>query len=313
MAQLDSFIWYEKYRPKELSALVMPDTTRASLEHFLEKQDVPHLLLHGPAGSGKTTAAQILTENLPCTVLELNASSVDRGVDVVKTKVKQFASSAPMPGKTLKIVFFDEADGLTLEAQKALRNTIETYQYSCRFIFTANYLDKMLDAIRSRCMMFEFSQFPLPMVKRHCCGILRKEGVTFDRDAVGQVVERFYPDFRTILNTLHMGSISGTFNASSIAALNIDPTVLAGYILEGRVGELRRYWTGVSDFMFLYRLLFDEFVPLLAETDPGSAGNVVMQLAEHLAMDTTIPDKEMCFTSCCVAIMQIIGANPDFV
>lgn len=313
MAQLDSFIWYEKYRPRELAALVMVDTTRTALEHFLEKQDIPHLLLHGPAGSGKTTAAQIICEHLPCTVLELNASSGDRGVEVIKTKVKQFAASAPMPGKAMKIVFFDEADGLTLDAQKALRNTIETYQASCRFIFTANHLDKMHDAIRSRCMMFEFSQFPLPAMKKHCCGILRQENVTFDRAAVGQVVERFYPDFRTILNTLHLGSISGAFNASSIAALNIDATVVISHILEGKVGELRRYWAGVSDFTFLYRMMFDEFVPLLAETDPGAAGSMVMQLAEHLNMDATIPDKEMCFASCCVALMRIVGVEPRFV
>lgn len=309
---LDNFIWYEKYRPKAIADMVMPPATRAAMDAFLEQREIPHLLLHGPAGSGKTTVAQILTENIPCTVLGLNASSGDRGVETMKTKVKQFAASAPMPGKELKIVFLDEADGLTLDAQKSLRNTIETYQASCRFLFTCNYLDKMLDAIISRCMCFEFSQFPMADMKKHACGVLRKEGITFDRTVVGQLVERFYPDFRTILNTLHLGSLSGTFDASAIAALNIDMGQIVSLLLDGKVAGLRQYWAGVSDFTFIYKGLFDELVPILAEQDGGAAGSVVVTLANFLSKDSTIPDRELNFTACCIEVMRQLRVSPDF-
>jgi len=309
---IESFIWYEKYRPTNLADMVMREPTRAAMESFITQDEIPHLLLHGPAGSGKTTVAKILYETIPCAVLELNASSGDRGVEIMKTKVKQFAASAPMPGKDLKIVFLDEADGLTLDAQKALRNTIEAYQSTCRFLFTCNHFDKMHDAIISRCMCFEFSQFPLADMKKHACGILRKEGVTFDRAAVGQLVERFYPDFRTILNSMHLGSLSGTFNAASIAALNIDPDTVLNFLLDGKVGELRRYWAGLSDFTFIYKILFDKLVPLIAQQSGTDAARVVVVLAEYLGRDSTIPDRELNFTACCCALMDILGAPHDF-
>ena len=309
---LDNFIWYEKYRPKSIEEMVMPPATRVAMEKFLEQREIPHLLLHGPAGSGKTTIAQVLTENIPCSVLGLNASSGDRGVETMKTKVKQFAASAPMPGKELKVVFLDEADGLTLDAQKSLRNTIETYQASCRFLFTCNHLDKMHSALISRCMCFEFSQFPMADMKKHACGILRKEGIRFDRSAVGQLVERFYPDFRTILNTLHLGSLSGQFDSSSIVALNIDIGQVIALLLDGKVGGLRRYWAGVSDFTFIYKGLFDEMVPLIAEQDGGQAAAVVITLANYLCKDSTIPDRELNFTACCLELMRQMGTSPDF-
>lgn len=309
---LDSFIWYEKYRPRTLAEMVMPPVTRTAMQNFLDNGEIPHLLLHGPAGSGKTTVAKVLYETIPCSVLELNASSGDRGVDTMKTKVKQFAASAPMPGKELKVVFLDEADGLTLDAQKALRNTIEAYQASCRFLFTCNHFDKMHDAIISRCMCFEFSQFPMADMKKHACGVLRKEGVTFDRGAVGQLVERFYPDFRTILNSLHLGSLSGTFDTSSIAALNINVADVINLLLDGKISGLRRCWAGISDFTFLYKALFDELVPLLAEQDSGQAAATVITLANYLCKDSTIPDRELNFSACCLELMRQLGVSPDF-
>ena len=309
---LDSFIWYEKYRPRTLADMVMPPATRTAMQNFLDNGEIPHLLLHGPAGSGKTTVAKVLYETIPCSVLELNASSGDRGVETMKTKVKQFSASAPMPGKELKVVFLDEADGLTLDAQKALRNTIEAYQSTCRYLFTCNHFDKMHDAIISRCMCFEFSQFPMADMKKHACGVLRKEGVTFDRGAVGQLVERFYPDFRTILNSLHLGSLSGTFDTSSIAALNINVADVINHLLDGKIGGLRRCWAGISDFTFLYKALFDELVPLLAEQDSGQAAATVITLANYLCKDSTIPDRELNFSACCLELMRQLGVSPDF-
>ena len=134
---MKKFIWYEKHRPKSLKELTLPKEYRKAFRQYIKQENVPHLLLAGPQGSGKTTLAYIFMDNIPCTRMVLNASSKDRGIETIKTRVKQFASSMPQKGK-IKIILLDEADALTHDAQMALRNTIESHSDTCRFILTAN-------------------------------------------------------------------------------------------------------------------------------------------------------------------------------
>lgn len=153
---MKNMIWYEKYRPDKLSSLILDKETRQSFKTFIKEKQIPHVLLHGPAGSGKTTLSMILLKEIAAGKLVLNASSDDRGIATIKYKVKQFASAHRGGQGKLNIVLLDEADGTTSDAQLALKNTMETYHKNCRFILTCNQIDRIIDPIVSRCMLFKF-------------------------------------------------------------------------------------------------------------------------------------------------------------
>ena len=191
-----STIWVEKYRPTEFSDVVgLP----ASIPDLCN-QNIPCLLFDGRAGTGKTTTARIIVNKLDADCLELNASN-ERGIDVIRKKVHQFASSMSSNQK-IKIVFLDEADGLTSEAMNSLRNTMETYSSTCRFILSCNYLNKIIEPIRSRCVSVSFSSPPKKDIITRITKILDMEGIKYNTTLVEELVNKKYPDMRSIINFL---------------------------------------------------------------------------------------------------------------
>lgn len=305
------YVWYEKYRPIDLTQMAFTNEQYDRFSQYIYDQNFPHLLFIGPPGSGKTTTAQILCASFPTQVLELNASSEDRGIEVVRTKVVQFAKSQPKPGY-LKVVFFDEADQLTIDAQKALRNTIEKYSATCRFILTANYGDKILPPIRSRCTVFTFEAFPIDAVMEKVVDILTAEEVSYNLEEVQQIVERFYPDMRTIINNLQMGVIDGQFNINNASiAATIDLTTLGDQLSAGNITTMRQMWAGNSDFLWLYRWLFDFQVPTMFLDEEITTAALIV--AQYMYQDAIVVDREINFTACCLEIMKAcIGVTPQW-
>jgi hypothetical protein len=301
---LAGYIWYERHRPKSLAEMTLPSQYRRNFESYLTSQEVPHLLLFGPQGSGKTTLAFIVMDNIPCIRLVLNASSGDRGIEVMRTKVKQFASSTTIDGR-LKIVFLDESDGITKEAQEALRNTIETYSKTCRFLFTCNEVDRIIAPIRSRCTLFEFTAFPIDQVIKQMEMILKKENVSYEIENIEKIVSQHYPDVRSIVNNLQLCSIDGTLDPEVVSRTTIDPALLLDNIAAGEVGKIRNMLVGVSSFVYLYRYLFDTLLAIedLSQDEKIATAHI---LAESLYRDALVANREINFIDCAINLMGVI-------
>lgn len=284
--------------------MTLPEQYRRNFAEYISTGEVPHLLLHGPQGSGKTTMAFIFMDNIACTRMVLNASSEDRGIETMRGKVKQFASSKTIDGR-LKIVFMDEADGITTPAQEALRNTIEAYSKTCRFILTCNEIDKIIGPIRSRCTLFEFSAFPFDQAVKQAVSILRQERTEYVLADVEKIVGQNYPDFRSIINQLQLCSSGGVLDPESVSRATVDPALLLDYIAAGEVGKIRQLLIGVSTFVYLYRYLFDTLLSL-EDLSQEEKVEIIHILAEALYRDALVANREINFIDCIVNIMGTI-------
>ncbi len=213
MSSIYDILWVEKYRPKTLDEIINQEEVVARLKKFVEMKNMPHLLFAGPAGTGKTTAAHALAhdlygENYRQYMLELNASD-ERGINVIREKVKEFARSRTPPGIPFKIVLLDEADNMTSDAQQALRRLMELYSASTRFILIANYPSKIIDPIQSRCAFFRFQPLKKDDVVARLKYIADNEGVDYDEEALETIYEISEGDMRKAINILQAASALG--------------------------------------------------------------------------------------------------------
>jgi len=204
-------IWIEKYRPQKLADIVGQDEIVERLSSYVKSGNLPHLLFTGSAGVGKTTAAVTLAreffkDSWQTNFRELNASD-ERGIDVVRNQIKQFARTTPLGEATFKILFLDEADALTTDAQAALRRTMESYAQTCRFILSCNYSSKIIDPIQSRCAIYRFKPLGPDAVKEEACRIAGREGLTITKDAMEAIVYIAQGDMRKAINALQGAAI----------------------------------------------------------------------------------------------------------
>ena len=193
------YLWVEKYRPNTLENYIGNQQLKDTVKGYIEKHDIPHLLFYGTAGTGKTTLAKILTKNIPSDVIYINASDTN-GIEMVRTRIKGFAGSTGF--QALKIVILDEADFFTTEAQAALRNLMETYSQSTRFILTCNYVEKIIKPLISRCQVFEIEPPTKKDVAVYVRNILDKESIKYELSDLKIVLDNFYPDIRKVINYL---------------------------------------------------------------------------------------------------------------
>ena len=198
MIEKSHYLWCEKYRPQILDQYIGNQHLKDKVKRYLQSEDIPHLLLYGKAGTGKTTLAKILTKNIKCDYLYINASDENK-VDDVRIKIKNFASSIGF--NPLKILILDEADYLTPNAQAALRNLMETFSRHTRFILTCNYAERIIDPIQSRCQSYKIVPPSKKEVALHLKNILELENIDFELDDIAIIINSSYPDIRQIINS----------------------------------------------------------------------------------------------------------------
>ena len=295
-------LWVERYRPQDLSTYVGNEHLKIKVERFLEDGNVPHLLLYGRAGGGKTTLAKIIVNNVECDYLYINASD-ERNIDLVRDKLKTFASSIGF--KPMKIVILDEADYLNVNsAQPALRNLMETFSLHCRFILTCNYVEKIIEPIRSRCQAYKIVPPSKKEVAIHVKGILENENIDFDLDDLALVVTAGYPALRKIINDLQRLVIDGKLKIDKQGMLHNEFKLQFLDMIRNKsdIRSIRKLVADSSftDYTELFRLLYDE-----VETFTGDKiSEVIADISSGAYQDVLVVDKEINFIA---TVSKILG------
>ena len=303
MAGLNHSLWVERYRPSDLNTYIGNEHLKSKVSIYLESEDVPHLLLYGVAGTGKTTLAKIIVNNIDCDCLYINASD-ENNVDNVRTKIKNFASSIGF--RSLKVVILDEADFLTPNAQAALRNLMETFSKHCRFILTCNYVERIIDPIQSRCQPYKIVPPSRKEVALQLKNIFETENVTFKLDDLALIVNAGYPDIRRVINSAQRQVVDDKLkiDVSSVIQSNYKIQLLEMLGDGSKFNDIRKLIAdnSVSDYAELYRLLYDE----VDDYSNGKVAECILAIAEGEFNDVNVVDKEICFMSTLIKIMRII-------
>ena len=295
-------LWVEKYRPQDLSTYVGNEALKTKVERFLDDGIVPHLLLYGRAGGGKTTLAKIIVNHVDCDYLYINASD-ERNIDLVRDKLKTFASSVGF--KPMKVVILDEADYLNVNsAQPALRNLMETFSAHCRFILTCNYVEKIIDPIQSRCQTYKIVPPSKKEVAVHAKTILEKENISFDLDDLALVVTAGYPDLRKVINELQRMSIDGKLSIDKDGMIHNEFKLqFLDAIRNGEsLATIRKMVadSNFTEYTELYRLLYDEVESFGVEKMP----EIIADISKGSYQDVLVVDKEINFIA---TVSNILG------
>ena len=306
----DHFLWVEKYRPQTIEDCILPDATKATFKEFLKKGEVPNLLLCGTAGTGKTTVARALCEELGCDYIVINGSDEGRQIDTLRTKIKSFASAISFESKT-KVVIIDEADYLNRESvQPALRAFIETFSENCRFIFTCNYKQKIIAPLHSRTTVIEFKTDKKDQVglagkfMKRMQFVLDAEGVTYKDKVLAELLMKYIPDYRRVLNELQRYSSSGTIDEgilSNISDINTKDLITS---LKDKDWKKMRQWVANNvdtDPQGIFRYIYDSLLPEI-KTVP----QMVLLIADYQYKAAFVADQEINLTACLTEIMASI-------
>ena len=290
-------LWTEKYRSQTLDQYIGNDELKNTIQSWITKNDIPHLLLHGKAGTGKTTLAKLITSNINCDMMYINASD-ENGIDTIRDKVKSFASTSTF--QPLKVVILDESDYLTINAQASLRNIIETFSAKTRFILTCNYVERIIEPLQSRCQAFKIETLSKPDIARHLVSILEAENTTYNLPDISAIVTNFYPDIRKIINVTQQNSIDGKLTLVKAGTRFDIQDVIK--LIQGKDAfkSVRQYLVdnNISDFEPMYRALYDEL--------GKDNGMITMTLADYQFKHATVVDKEINFMACIASIINII-------
>ena len=299
-------LFVEKYRPDTLDNYIGNEHLKLKVKHYLETGDLPHLLLFGKAGTGKTTLAKILVKNIECDYLYVNASD-ENNVDTVRNKVKQFASTVGF--KDMKVIILDECDYITPNAQAALRNLMETFSKHCRFILTCNFVERIIDPIQSRCQSFQIVPPSRNEVAKHLHNILLQENIMDTPEDIKILVEMGYPDIRRVINSAQRNIVNGKIKLDTSSIIQNDYKLKLLKILETQnkktaFKEIRQLLADnkVTDFADLFRLLYDE----VDTWGKGHVAECILIIARYELSDSQVVDKEINAIAMLIELLGVI-------
>ena len=304
MDKLEHSLWVEKYRPTTLDTYIGNEHLKSKVSVYLESGDLPHLLLYGKAGTGKTTLAKLLVNNIECDYMYINASD-ENSVDTVRNKVRGFAST--MGFKDYKIIILDECDYITPNAQAALRNLMETFSKHCRFILTCNFVERIIDPIQSRCQSFQVIPPSKKEVALHIHNILNEEGVASKMDDVAGLVNAGYPDIRRVINSCQRQCVDGMLVVDKQSLVESDYKMKLLEIIKTQNKKdafkgVRKLLADsqVTDFAELYKLMYDE----VDSYGTGHIAECILIIAKYQLSDSQVVDKEI---NAMAMIIELLG------
>ena len=303
---MSNYLWVEKYRPSNLDTYIGNEHLKSKVSIYLESGDLPHLLLYGKAGTGKTTLAKLLVKNIECDYLYINASD-ENSVDTVRNKVRQFASTVGF--KDLKIIILDECDYITPNAQAALRNLMETFSKHCRFILTCNYVERIIDPIQSRCQLFEIIPPSKTEVAQRLDRILEEEEINYELQDLKILIDSNYPDIRRVINSAQRQSVQGELTIDKQSIVENDYKLKLLEILKTQdkknaFKSIRQLVADsqVRDFADLFRLLYDE----VDSYGKGHVAECILVIAKYELSDSQVVDKEINTMAMIIELLGVI-------
>ena len=304
MERLEHSLWVEKYRPTTLDTYIGNEHLKSKVSVYLESGDLPHLLLYGKAGTGKTTLAKLLVNNIECDYMYINASD-ENSVDTVRNKVRGFAST--MGFKDYKIIILDECDYITPNAQAALRNLMETFSKHCRFILTCNFVERIIDPIQSRCQSFQVIPPSKKEVALHIHNILKEESIASKMDDVAGLVNAGYPDIRRVINSCQRQCVDGMLVVDKQSLVESDYKMKLMEIIKKEnkkdaFKSVRKLLADsqVTDFAELYKLMYDE----VDSYGTGHIAECILIIAKYQLSDSQVVDKEI---NAMAMIIELLG------
>ena len=309
---MEHLLWVEKHRPQTVEDCILPERLKAVFQEYVNQKQIPNLLLAGGAGVGKTTIAKALCNEVGCDFLVINGSD-ESGIDVFRTKIKNYASSMSLAGGR-KVIIIDEADYLNPNStQPALRNAIEEFASNCSFIFTCNYKNRIIDPLHSRCAVIDFTLKGDEKTKmasaffKRITHILDTEKVEYDSKVIAEVIKKHFPDFRRVINELQRYSQLGKIDVGILSQIgDISITQIVKHMKDKDFTSVRK-WVATTDIdsTTFFRKLYDNLYDILK---PSSIPGVVLVLADYQYKQAFVADQEINIVACLTEIM----ANGEF-
>ena len=305
------FLWVEKYRPNKVKDCILPDSIKEVFQGFVNQGELPNLLLSGTAGVGKTTIAKALCEEIGASYIVINGSDEGRFLDTVRNRVRQFATTISLTsGASHKVVIIDEADNTTNDVQLSLRSAVEEFHNNCRFIFTCNFINKIIEPLHSRCTVVDFrvkngqSVVLQGQFFERLRTILKKEDVTFEDKVLAKLIRRYYPDWRRLINECQRYAANGSIDSAilvDVADVNFDDLLVS---LKQKDFKTVKTWVVQhmdNDPSMIMRKIYDSLYDVLK---PNSIPEAVLVIAKYMRDISNVPDQEINMLACLTEIMM---------